>query len=79
MTRVGDLFEQADCQKVIVPIYLYILTVICVAFAVIELIIFIIAQSCISLANLCFPKGRNPDLQVQRLEKMRELEFEVEQ
>ena len=75
--RVGDLIELVDCQKVIVPVYLYALAALCVALAVIELFLILQVTLFRFIKKVCCTKERNSDLQVLRIEARRSLEYEL--
>ena len=74
---MGDLIEMADCQKVIVPVYLYALAALCVALAVIELFLILQVTLFRFIKKVCCTKERNSDLQVLRIEARRSLEYEL--
>ena len=61
VSRVADIVELPECQKVIIPAYLYAVSALCVAFAVLELILITIANLFRACGSLCCRRERPND------------------
>ena len=57
-TRLGDLVDNIECRAILVPLYLYVLVALCVALAVLQLILVGLIYSVKTLWNCCFRKER---------------------
>ena len=73
VVKFADIFELPACQKIVIPAYLYALAAVCVALAVIELVIVTFFNLCKAWADCCCRKERPADRQVLRMEAERQL------
>ena len=77
--KFADIFELPQCQKVIIPVYLYSLAALCVALAVIEFILVSIVSFYHVCSSCCCVRERPADRQVARMEAERQLHYEIQQ
>ena len=69
--KFTDIFELADCQKVVIPAYLYAIAALCVALAVIHLFLISVVSLWRVMLHCCCQKDRPNDRQVRRMQAER--------
>ena len=74
---VADIVHIVECQEVLIPGYLYVLSALCVTLAAINVFLIILWQAGNSIMNLFRSNERPADRQAMRMAARRSLEHEL--